>query len=878
MSKNHSYYLSLVAALALIGGGISGCTDDELTPDGPSSEPSVEVTVKSYDASSAVIAVKTTAITSYAWAAYSETPEELTEDILFVSGTVVECSDGEHTVEVSGLEPMTGYTFYLAATTSDNEYYDEIVTATFTTTDFTEDVTVVDRTYDGFSVHVKVPQSVKDAGNVLRYTYGSLVMYNSNKSGWMASADAQMLESNGGVYIEDSQTIVYNDENASYIDEEGDQVVLHDPLVPGEPGVFFVGEFGLGESMYGWGEGYYSALFDFEGWYNDPNLDNEENYWTGYFKKIDVRAREPEVLNATVDVDRSNIQAVTGTVKFTPDPEVYQYCVSIMDHATYQSVLELLDNNEEYLQWFTTSYYASMMLGMQTFQGNVEMDLTQYYYLQEQTHYHILVTAMGNAEGTTQSFQHIEFDTTEKSMAAPEVTVTAIDNPNGEEDPFEIWFNIKNTGSVEVASAMYAANYEREWEAALQQGMTYADITMSGNRFSDAEVAQINTPEGYNVSFSTLDDMTTRLAVLAYNIEETPNDLNAENCPAIAEATSIPQPDAERVDSELFSALEGEWTMTGNATTLEYDYTTLTNKVVDLGPQTTKVTVYDGIKDYPETLPENVYEIYENAGLSREEATAYYDEFKMEAEAFNAKVRGQNRLLCLGFGYEDPEGGYYGPVFTATTPYELFCNAEYSSYDVASLFYDFGPKWYLQVDKDGSVSVPVNSERMYPLQAWTDNVYYLAGLNDNGFISVGADGENLYFPVDVASDNNTVTVNPMTVTTEAYGEADFYPNAIYLQYGYGYTGGYTINSELTLTRGWTEAAAQTAVSGAGANVKPVKLQPVNGMYSVSAVPQHRSRTSFRTAKSYRKVEDFKIVSAEEFQQNLREYCQKYSGR
>ena len=69
----------------------------------------------------------------------------------------------------------------------------------------------------------------------------------------------------------------------------------------------------------------------------------------------------------------------------------------IADEYSYAQILELLGNNEDYLQWFTTSYYASYMLGMRTFQGNTEIDLTDYYYLQEQTKYHLLVTAMGDA-------------------------------------------------------------------------------------------------------------------------------------------------------------------------------------------------------------------------------------------------------------------------------------------------------------------------------------------------------------------------------------------------------------------------------------------------------------------------------------------------
>ena len=871
--KLSNYFLILFAGLfiAFAGLGLNSCQTPEEEQEEPviddngegeddTTEPSLEVAFVSSSANGATFTVKTNGITQIAYAAFAGTPEaEQTEDVLFMNGTVLECEDGESEITVSGLEPNTNYTLYVAATTVDDEYYGEVVTQDFSTGDYEEDVTMVDIGYNSFTVHVKVPESVKETGNVLRFSYGNLVMYNSNKSGWMASSDAQTLEANGGFFITNDSTIYYGPENEVYIDEYGDEIVLHDPIVPGEPIIFLVGEFTWGESMYGWGEGWYQALFD-ETAYQDALLNgtgdvNEEEYWTGYFYKTQIRAREPQVLNATVDVDCSNVQAVTGSIKFTPDPDVFQYCVVIVDEYSYAQILELLGNNEDYLQWFTTSYYASFMLGMRTFEGNVEIDLTEYLYLQEQTNYHILVTAMGNKEGTSQSFQHIEFSTTEKTMEAPEVTVTAIDNPNGPNDPFEVWFNVKNTGNVDVASAIYAANYERDWAAALQY-MTYADVTASGNALTDEQVAQINTAEGLNLSFSTIDGMTTRLAVLAYNIEQTPNVLE-EGGPAIADNTADFMPDAERVESELFSALEGEWTMTADVA--HYDY--YEGGYVSEGPKSIKVTVYDGINDYPETLPSEVYDYY--TGMTKEEVDALYDEFKMEAEAFNARVRGQNRLLCLGFGYDTDDADT--PQFPSITPYELFCNPEYSSYDVASLFYDFGPKWYLQIAEDGSVTAPFNSNRMYPLQAWTDNIYYLAALSDNGYVSVGENDSNEEFTVDIASDRNTITVNPYILDG-----AEMYPNAIYLNYTWAYLGGKRINSELTLTRGWTESAAYAPASNGSHST--ARIQSANG---VSLRPEARtmSRTSFRTAKAYKKVTDFKIVSAEEFQENLRNYQQ-----
>ena len=265
--KLKNYYPFLLTGIFILTlGSISGCKTPEEEQEEPTpevTEPSVEIAFASSDANSAAFTVKTAEIAQIAYAAFAGTPEaEQTEDVLFMNGTVLECEDGESEITVSGLEPNTSYTLYVAATTVDDEYYGEVVTQDFSTGDYEDDVTMVDIGYNSFTVHVKIPESVKENGNVLRFSYGNLVMYNYNKSGWMASTDAQTLEANGGFFITNDSTIYYGPENEVYIDEYGDEIVLHDPIVPGEPIMFLVGEFTWGESMYGWGEGWYKALFD----------------------------------------------------------------------------------------------------------------------------------------------------------------------------------------------------------------------------------------------------------------------------------------------------------------------------------------------------------------------------------------------------------------------------------------------------------------------------------------------------------------------------------------------------------------------------------------------------------------------------------------
>lgn len=534
-------FLTLCSLLgAILLGGVS-CVDEN-----KQDVPTAEVSVVSTDANSVEILLRTTSISEYAYLVYKDGEESSSdENILFASGTTGTCTDGENTVTVTGLEPMTKYEVVFGFKTAGGGFLGNTAGAEFTTKDYTEDLTLVSTTPDGFSVHVKMPQSVLDNEHVLRYSAGNLVMYNFNKGGWMAALDASMLEANGGNYLEGSSTITFNKDNILARDEDGNIIVdewgnetqLHDPFVPGEPVVFMAGEFGWGESSFGWGEGWYSPMFDTDAFYeafDGGGSVNEDDFWTGHFKRLTFTTSQPAVLDAKLNISHE-AQATSGILRINPDAEIFQYCVLLMDNATYEGmVLPLLDNEEKYMQWFTTSYFAMMQLGAQTLSGAREIALEDYYYIEPDVEYHAFVTGMSDKTGTTQCFEHYTFTTPEKTGTAPEIEVTQIANPDGEESPWEIWFNVKSP-SKNVKYAKYAANYERDWETALKYN-SYSTIVSQGFSFSDAEVAEINSDAGFNMMFSSRDDATTRLAVLGYNSEDTPNDIDTEGSKAIAEA------------------------------------------------------------------------------------------------------------------------------------------------------------------------------------------------------------------------------------------------------------------------------------------------------------------------------------------------------
>ena len=347
MFKNHSICIAVLAGLAVIGSGmVTGCN-----PDDNLGNAHVGVSVASVTSSSAEVVLSTSGVAEYAYVVYtSDQAAPATPSVIFRDGTSSSCSDGTVNLTVGGLSPLTDYTIYVAGLISAENYLDDVASASFSTTDLTTDLLLVDTYYDGFTMQVRVPDEVIEREHVLRYTMGNLLMYNSNKEGMMANTDAANLEANGDQYTQTSITVTYNDDNIyNGQDESGEDIYLHDPIVPGEPLIFLAGEFGWGESMYGWGEGWYSAMFDFAGYdealWSGEDV-NEADYWTGHYAKMEFTSRMPEVLDATVNIE-PDMQAVTGTLRFTPEDGVYQYCVCVLDETSYQMVPRYLNNNDD---------------------------------------------------------------------------------------------------------------------------------------------------------------------------------------------------------------------------------------------------------------------------------------------------------------------------------------------------------------------------------------------------------------------------------------------------------------------------------------------------------------------------------------------------
>ena len=133
------------------------------------------------------------------------------------------------------------------------------------------------------------------------------------------------------------------------------------------------------------------------------------------------------------------------------------------------------------------------------------------------------------------------------------------------------------------------------------------------------------------------------------------------------------------------------------------------------------------------------------------------------AKQYNQRTRGFNRLLCLGYNLTDP---MYN-LARIQTPYDLFISSEFSVATVADMFYDFGPKWNLEIDAEGNVWLPINIEREFPMSAFyygIDYTFYMLAVGDKSYLGAPVydySGNLLLdsrFPVEVSADGNTLPI------------------------------------------------------------------------------------------------------------------------
>ena len=834
----------LVMCLAIVGFAMAACTPDSTNDGRNEVKTTYEVVAGQPSATMVDITVKTKGIKEFA---YVQRDTEVPATAIMSAGKKIEIEDAnvlsEHTVQIQGLEASSSYKVFFAFREAKTNKLMPVQCVEFTTEAYGDVITIIERRNDGFHLRVQMPDEVKQRGNALRYSTSSLPMYNYSKR--EGAMEIDMLLFNAGQYTTTDKTIRYDeyynyerDENGNVIEEGAE---FSDPKVPGEPGIFLIGEYaymenpdericivdedGDGEyelkSYYdemtyldrtiwaypaGWNPGYYRPMYDFISWAKEIDTDayDTEKYWNGYYQRMQINTLEPETTVGNVAIEVTDMTPIDACITFKADEDILLYNIIICTESEYQTqILPLIDNNEDYLRWFVGSYFA-----MNSFGTHSSMDPVSELHLNAEEwgnngwfvdtkgmagqEIRVLVAGIGDQEGKKQCFNSTTFTLPEVTLPKPEVIITPIENKN---DPYSATFNIKNPnyGTNDVKQAYFACNYVREFDQILKSYSYSSLLKEMGNalHYDQTAIEQINSEAGFTFTVSSRENATTRLAMLVYNWEGSSNNPDATGSQAVAEVTTPPANYPTRVESTLFTTLCGEWEATAPMQT--YVAATETEEAYwkSVGSYTSDVTIASGV-EYPEYLTEEIYDLYAEWGISRDKTDALFAEFQKMAKDYNNRTRGFNRLLCLGYNFTDHEYN----LGRVQTPYDLFVSDEFSVATVADMFYDFGPKWNLEIDADGNVWLPINIEREFPLSAFyygIDYTFYMLAIGDSSYMGApvyGNDGKLVLdsrFPVEVSADGNTITIKPIVYNyTDSYGQPaveTYYPCVAQLQYG-----------------------------------------------------------------------------------------------
>ena len=824
----------------------------------------------------------------------------VTPAVLFKTGEVIEVADGDVIELREGIQQDTHYYIYAVARFDETTYSERIsLEATTTKYEFNELITIVETYLDGYKAHITVPQETKDRNHAIRA--GSMPLswyYLMTSSKGQTTVDVQAIASNGNPYeghMFTDSTIVLNDKNVILLDEKGnpvldennEQIDIHDPIVPGEPTILIAGEtyYGTPED-FNYVVGYTAPTMD--SW-SVPYFDPEKREWLGAFQKKEFFTKEPTLCDATVEIDipEDEITVTDAMIYFEMSDDAYSYFYIVLDNSTYNQILSTyLNGNEDWYRWFLTSYIGFYEWGIFPETENIAVNAASSFVepLTGGDTYHVLVTVFGDEDGATQRFIHKTFKAKDKTKVAPVIEVTAIESS----DPYTATFNIKagadSKGNVQpIMGAYWVCNYARDFELMFNADYTYATLLKNmGWTFSSEEIAQVNSPEGLTVTFPTLDGEVTRFAAYGCNDEYTFNVIDEEHTAGWADCKSPLAESVAPVSSELFTLLEGDWTASAKLRAMqqEPDGSILTYHV----DHKSKINISASAPELPATLDESVYGLYagtpEKPGKSKEDVDNMFEELKELSDLFTeSRLVGQNRLLCSGFMDFDPAAPQLGVNrLEFRSPYDLFVATDYSSVDVSQLIYDFGPKWFLQIQEDGSVIVPFHSMMLPPMSNWPGYAFYTGGVAD-GMAFYDSNESYPGFPVEISDDLNTITIKPI-VLNDGATDYYYYMNAI----GVSQQGGLeiisTVITDIVLKRGWTETAAASSKVACSASANSVTAINMDGSY-VNELPKAvvcKSMTEFEAQElpSYTRKEKANVVTKEMVDETSAKILRKYN--
>ncbi len=805
MKKFTTAFLTM---LVLLSSFAMSCTKDDTNSTG---SVSVESTVAA--ATSATFNINASSATEFAYKVYSSSESVATNGLVIFADAdeQVTIDDSSFSYSVYGLEGNTSYTIAFAFKMANGNY--TVKSVDVTTTDYDEEkmihIIAAERTYVKF--YFNMPE-----GKKYRYALVDRSTYELCKLEY-DYYDMDFLET--ATKAEGPTTVLVKDNDIIGYDDDG---VAEYQLV--KPGMSFV-------LMLIECDDNYNPLCEMDSSYaavpaatsvstrvEEPNTEvysevcsDEEFIINGDYAKQTFTTRQPLPAEGDVAVSVSTTE-LTASISISPSAEVLRVGYAVWETAMLEYLESLVGSD-------------GLMTAVQNDEINTTTSAVEYEEaISLNVPYTLVVIYISDEDELTRSVKLVEFTATASELDAVEIVVTPIVSDN----PYEVHFNIK-APNKDCNRLAYIMDYSRIFypEAYAIGGETTADnvtylILTYGTELTEAldksMFDAINHDSGYDIYFSSTEDTKSTLAVLSYNADE-------KTYLSYCDSMSAEEPALDPLTTDFFDTIDGYWTAShtfidGWSADSEENYETeeFTMIITD-NPLFDAPTTFDSSHENYSQL----YNYYYGRGntLGESDPASYaaaqiqtdFEDFLEVGAHFQEKYKNQNRKVIFGF-----ELANSNTLMDNHSPWTLFCDLDHSTYDVEQLFYDYGPKIFIEVvnDSTGTPVIQINNdyEVVPPFFSYYGSEFGFAGMSSTAWMSypdyydedtatgIFASGYGL----PITCEGDTITIGAYT---DSYGNSDYYPSTYYDMYDMLCPASIG-KGDLVLTRATDASAAQLA--------------------------------------------------------------------
>ncbi len=778
---------STLAGLLLAMTVVTGCKEaqtpyDPNNPSAGSGNISVALSenkAEGFESTSATFDIEATGYESFAYKVSDGKVSDATSGaVIFADASeVISLSADKMSYTIYGLEGAESYTAEFAFKVKDQNKY-EVKAVEFTTDDYSEKlIHVIEAEQFSLKFTINMPEGVK-----YRYSLVDRSNYEMNRLQY-AWDDITYLKY--GVKADGRKDVEVHD--GDVIGKDADDMEITQLVKPGMSFVVLVVEC----------DDNYNPKFEqvnFEAAPSNTRVDkpNVGSYteecsdtnikMTGIYAKQYFTTKQPYPAEGDVVAEITTTQR-KATLTFAPSEEVVRYGYSIWVDQEIENVRKIIGEDG-----LITALQSDFIPETEASEITVGIQMG--------VNYTLAILYISDEDETTRSVKMIPFSATESDKPVSVIEVTPATSQtllaDGSVSPYLVAFNIKavNKDCKRIRLAMdYTRNFvtqSNQSEGSKEQNIT--DLVLNyGLEYTQADnmevFNQINSDEGFIIEFDSFEDTESTLAVLSLNDDD-------KEYLSYCTSRSAVEPAKEPLSTPEFENLDGDWTATYKYNA-DWDEAGAAPRV-----NTFKVTITnDPGFGAPETFDSNspeydrIHEFYVGRGMKMGESDpetyatnqieADFQEFKKLCVKFKEKNVAQNRKFIYGFELDEDMG------VVNHTPWQLFCDLNYSSYDVEQLFYDFGPKMYIDVleDQNGEKVIRMvnNQAIVSPFYTYYGSTNSVAGLSlsaweDFGYeeqagIIAGSEGLPL-----VIEDNDHIYLGSIV---DEHGNNDYYLSLFY---------------------------------------------------------------------------------------------------